>query len=238
MTGRSGEIGIFTPEQARLLWSDYQERKQLHPSLQKNYPLRRAIDEPSPHRVFVKNTEEEEMPAYACVEILGTDIVGDRTVVEVCKPTKIGAKYLFIGDFAIPAEDEEEELYGLGWAFRFGVVRMLGAPPATPRQYRPIVGSYEIEEGAGPFTVYGDDDIGEDVLIGRFDANFAMLGRAGVGGISTSSASTVTLYDESGGGYTLGSRTVSCWAFPTAVAPNADVLIFEIGSRLVAFEVC
>ena len=32
----SVEIGTFTPEQARLLWQDYQSRVQLQPSLQNN----------------------------------------------------------------------------------------------------------------------------------------------------------------------------------------------------------
>jgi hypothetical protein len=241
----ASSIGVFTPEQARLLWLDYQERKQLQPHLQQNFPVRRPIDEPSPHRVFIKNTEAETMPAYACVEVAGTVTETTITHIEVRKPTKIGGEYLFNSQFEIGSGE-------YGWAYRFGVVRMLGEPPTTPRQYRPIVGSYEIEEGAGPFVVEGQDDSVDapikpteseepefyKVLLGRFEASHVMLGRSGSGGVSATAASTVTLYNESGSGWTLGSRTVSCWAFPTAIVGAKDVMVFKTGSRLLAIEVC
>jgi hypothetical protein len=70
------QIGVFTPEQARELWQDYQSRKQLNPQVSKNYPERRPIDEVSPHRVFVKNTSGETCPAYGCLQITGVEIVG------------------------------------------------------------------------------------------------------------------------------------------------------------------
>jgi hypothetical protein len=38
---RVNDIGVFTPEQARTLWQDYQSRKQLTPQLTQNYPQRR-----------------------------------------------------------------------------------------------------------------------------------------------------------------------------------------------------
>lgn len=42
------EIGVFTPEQARLLWQDYQARRQLNPAISQNYPQpRKTIDRPT-----------------------------------------------------------------------------------------------------------------------------------------------------------------------------------------------
>ena len=70
------------------------------------------------------------------------------------------------------------------------------------------------------------------------DTSTILLGRTGSGGISLGSASTVTIYDESSGGWTLGSDTVQAWTFPTAIVGVKDVMIFEIGTRLVALELC
>jgi hypothetical protein len=53
---------------------------------------------------------------------------------------------------------------------------MLGdEPTAAGVAYLPIVGEWEIEEGAGPFIVFGRHDIGETALIGR-------IGSSGGGG--------------------------------------------------------
>jgi hypothetical protein len=50
---------------------------------------------------------------------------------------------------------------------------MLGDPPSAPNvSYQPIVGSWEIEEGGGPFTIFGDYKITPEsttaAVIGRF----------------------------------------------------------------------
>jgi hypothetical protein len=161
------QIGVFTPEQARALWQDYQERKQLPAQLQKKFPQRRPIDEPSPHRVFVINSDPyEAIPAFACMQITGTDQYLQRTVITVEKPTTLDGEYLFNSPYAI-------EGGAAGWAYRFGVVVMLGQPPSEPNvSYQPIVDSWEIEEGGGPFTIFGEYKITPEsttaALIGRF----------------------------------------------------------------------
>lgn len=155
------ELGAFTPEQARLIWQDYQTRQQLNPKISQNFPQRRTLDEPSPHRVFVKNASGEAIPAFGCMEITGTEEVGERTVVTVTKPTKVDGEYLFNSQFEIATG-------GNGWAFRFGVVIMTGTAPTDPAQYRPIVASWDVEEGDGPFVVFGAHTVVDGALIGRF----------------------------------------------------------------------
>lgn len=155
------EVGAFTPDQARLLWLDYQERKQLNPQISQNFPQRRRLDEPSPHRVFVKNDSGEEVPSFGCMEITGTEEVGERTLVTVTKPTGTDGEYLFNSQFPIAIGEN-------GWAYRFGVVIMLGTPPADIAQYRPIVSSWNVEEGSGPFVVFGEHTVVSGALIGRF----------------------------------------------------------------------
>jgi len=155
-------IGVFTPEQARELWQDYQSRKQLKPQLRQNYPERRPVDEVSPHRVFIKNTETEEIPAHGCVRVTGVELVNERTVIKVEKPSSTNGEFLFNGPYAIAAGE-------LGWAYRHGVVNMLGDEPSEAgASYSPIIDSWEIEEGGDKFVVFGRHDVSDRALVGRF----------------------------------------------------------------------
>ena len=163
-----GEIGVFTPEQARMLWQDYQTRRQLQPKVSQNFPQRREVLDVSPHRVFVKNTTDEVIPAYACLQITGVDLVAERTVITVEKPTTTDGEYLFNSQYDIAVESATES--GVGWAYRYGVVVMLGDEPSEAGEtFQPIVDSWEIEEEtAGPFVVFGRHEASDRALIGRF----------------------------------------------------------------------
>jgi hypothetical protein len=156
------KIAAFTPGQARELWQWYQSQKQLPQSMTKHLPERRPVEDVSPHRVFVKNMSEETCPAYGCMQIVGTDIVAGRTVVTVDKPTSVDGEYLFNSQFPI-------ETNKYGWAYRYGVVVMLGDPPAVPvSTYQPVVDEWTIAEGDGPFMVFGEHGDEDGQLIGRF----------------------------------------------------------------------
>jgi len=161
------KVGVFTPEQAREMWQWYQSQKQLPAQLTKNFPQRRPIDEVSPHRAFVLNSDPyEAIPPFACMQITGTDQYAGRTVITVEKPTTLDGEYLFNSPYQI-------EGGAAGWAYRFGVVVMLGQPPSEANvSYQPIIDSWEVEEGGGPFTVFGDYEITPEsttaALIGRF----------------------------------------------------------------------
>jgi len=177
------EVGTLTPEQCRLLWQWYQTSTQLQPQLTKNYPQRRIIDEPSPHRIFVRNDSGEEVPAFGCMEVFGTDTVAGRVVLTVRKPTSNGCpdKYLFNSQYKIPPSEN-------GWGFAWGVVRMLGAFTESNdycnlcARYNPSPGSWAIVEsggpyGDGPFVVYGNDDTTPGTVVGRIDARPQHLAR-------------------------------------------------------------
>lgn len=157
------EIGSFTREQARLLWLDYQERKQLQPHIQHNFPVRREIDEPSQHRMFVKNNSGEEIPAFACMQVDGLQMVGDTGYVKVIKPDASCGEFVFNSQFPIP-------IGGYGWAYSFGQVRMRGTfstPFSACDRYQPTSGQWTISKGPGPFVVYGADTAFSGVLRGR-----------------------------------------------------------------------
>ena len=166
-------IGVFTPEQARLLWQEYLSRQQLQSQLTKNYPQRRPLDEPSPHRVFVKNTSGEAIPAFACMQITGTAVYGERTVVNVTKPTTTDGVYLFNSPYEIAID-------AAGWAYRFGVVVMLGDPPSeVGALYAANPGAWTVVEGSGPFVVYGDYEITPESTVAAVIGTFSSGGSGG-----------------------------------------------------------
>jgi hypothetical protein len=98
-------------------------------------------------------------------------LVGDRTVIEVEKPSSTDGEFLFNCEYAIPVEDSEADppQSGVGWAYRYGIVRALGPEPDEAGElYGPVVDSWEIEPGGTLFNVFGRDDRNENGLIGRF----------------------------------------------------------------------
>ena len=163
------EMALFTPEQGRLLWQWYLSSKKQNPHIQHNYFTAPTTYEVSPHRVFVLNTEAEVIPPYACMRITGVDVVGGQTVVKVEKPSSVEGEFLFNCQFEIPVASGSSA--GVGWAYRYGIVIMKGngtAPTAANVEYRPVVDSWAIEEGGGPFVVFGESNVLTDAVIGRF----------------------------------------------------------------------
>ncbi len=161
-------IGVVTPEQMHAMWQDYLTRQQLTPQLRYNYPQRRPIEDVSPHRVKVKNDSGEVIPAFACMRITGVEDIGEQTCIKVEKPTSTDGEFLFNSHFAIAVPTTGE--LGVGWAYRHGVVTMLGDEPTEPgAAFGPIVGSWEIEEGGDKFVVFGRHDFSERALVGRFN---------------------------------------------------------------------
>jgi hypothetical protein len=164
-------IGVLSVEKMRDMYQWYLSQKQLPAQQTQHFPNRRTLDEPSPHRVFVYNTGSEVIPAYACMRVTGTRNINNVTAIDVEKPTATDGEFLFNSQFPIAVPSSTET--GVGWAYRFGVVIMTGADPSEPGiEYLPIVGSWEVEEGSGPFVVYGHHRANEEsddrALIGRF----------------------------------------------------------------------
>ena len=164
-------IGVLSVEKMRDMYQWYLSQKQLPAQQTQHFPNRRTLDEPSPHRVFVYNTGSEVIPAYACMRVVGTRNINNVTAIDVEKPTATDGEFLFNSQFPIAVPSSTET--GVGWAFRFGVVIMTGSDPSEPGiEYLPIVGSWEVEEGSGPFVVYGHHRANEEsddrALIGRF----------------------------------------------------------------------
>ena len=168
------EAAWFSPEQGRLLWQDYLTRQQHAPKIRYNFPDRKPLDEVSPHRVKVKNTGTEVIPAFACMRIIGVEDIAGNTCIRVEKPTTTDGQFLFNGPYeiAVPADatDIKPAQLGVGWAYRHGVGTMLGDEPTEPgATFGPIVDSWEIEEGGDQFVVFGRHDFSDRALVGRFN---------------------------------------------------------------------
>jgi len=154
------EIGTFTPSQAREVW---ETTKLLRSSgLLRNLSKLTRPDDPGIHQVFVKSIEEEEeIPPFACMQITGTEDIGQLTYITVKRPTSTDGYYIFNHDNAIEPE-------GTGMGLPWGVVRMLASDVDPLKQYGPTVDSWEISlQDGGPFVVYGPDNTREGVVKGR-----------------------------------------------------------------------
>ena len=156
-------VGGFTPDQAKSLWATH--KKLLASGLLDKKKKSPEYRDPDLHLVPIYNAGSEAIPAYACCQVVGTKQLGQQTFLEVEKPTSTDGTYVFntgrfIGD------------KGTGTAYAWGIVRMLGdvdSPSFEPGTlFIPVVGSWHIEEGDGPFEVFGPDRLDKKVLRGRF----------------------------------------------------------------------
>jgi hypothetical protein len=185
------DIAVFTQQQAREVWDTI---KLLRSSgVLRNLSSFARPDDPGIHHVWIKNTSGEEIPAFACMQIDGTSVVGALTYVDVVKPTKTDGNYIFNHDNAIASG-------GYGMALPWGVIRMLGTAAAVEnRNYGATVGAWTIQqEPSGPFVVYGDDNTLTNVHRGRIGNDAGKLVRfALLASLSTGTASA-TIKDMAG----------------------------------------
>jgi len=156
------DIGFLTPQQARETWDTI---KLLRSSgLLRNLSSFSRPDDPGIHPVWVKNTSGEEIPPFACMQVDGTEVVGELTYVLVKKPDAIDSQYLFNHDTAI-------EIDGYGMSLPWGVVRMIGSSTAPNEQFGATIGDWGVQiQDGGPFVVFGPDNTRDGIVKGRIAA--------------------------------------------------------------------
>jgi hypothetical protein len=115
--------------------------------------------------IYVRNDSGVEIPAFACLQVTppGTVEAGGQNYITVDQPadtTGAAGGYLFNGQAPI-------EIGGYGIAHDGPVVRMLhtGSPVSGDRMI-PVVASWSVAIGLGPFVAIGDDDIEPNVIRG------------------------------------------------------------------------
>lgn len=118
----------------------------------------------------IKNTESNVIPAYGCVEVVGTaDEANGPNYITVKKPTSTGVHFLFNGSGEIEAN-------GYGVAQTGDILRAYKSTGSLTlgNRWRPTASQYYLTKGIGNYVVYGADDIGTDVFRVRFDTSIRM----------------------------------------------------------------
>lgn len=157
--------------------------------------------------IYVHNTTAEEIPAYGCMQCTGTEVIGNRTYIQVSKPadsTGEAGGFLFNSPRAIPAD-------GNGVAFAGPHVRAMGdgSTATAGDRWAPQASDWEIAPNADGFLIcVGDDDVETDVV--RCIYSYGQLGivhfRSTSGGIPA--RSTLTMGSASCDIYTSSSAGV------------------------------
>lgn len=200
--------------------------------------------------LYLHNVSGEAIPAYACVQVTGTEEIGDINYLQVDKPADVTGD---AGGFVFNSP-EEIEIDGNGIAQLGNVVRAFkdtGTVTAGDR-WQPVANQWYIEQDdAGIFTACGEDDVDTDVLR-IFLSQVAEGGEANVkmfvtpsGGIAARSGATLgssncTVLDVSSGSRSVTSITETVYNnFTSAVAGSTDIAAAKVnGIWVVIAEDC
>lgn len=158
--------------------------------------------------IYVHNVSGEEIPAYACMQATGTEVIGDRTYIQVDQPADSNGDaggFLFNGSRAIGVD-------GNGIGFPGPHVKALGdgSTATAGDRWAPTASQWTIAPDADGFLICaGDDDVETDVVrvisIGGGGSSSVAHFIAPAGGIPARSGLTMgsascDLYSSSSGG--------------------------------------
>jgi len=188
--------------------------------------------------IHVKNTSGEEIPAFACMQAVGTLEKGSQNYVEVDQPTDVTGEagwYLFNG--IAPIETD-----GFGIAYDGPFARMLtdGSAVSAGDKWQPTVGAWTVSPGGTMIIAAGADDIEADVMrgfvLGAGGGGQMLMGRVTAQGVASTGdwfgldyvdvtviwgpdaliATSIRIYDHSGDILDLADLTgYSVWASQT-----------------------
>lgn len=119
--------------------------------------------------IYFHNDTEQNIPAYACMQITGTFEYGGQNYIDVIQPTGSVSQYLFNG----PAIVERD---GLGTAQSGPILRVLRNTGTVTlgNRWRPTNGQWYLTKGVGHYVVIGEDDIATNVFRVRFDPSIRL----------------------------------------------------------------
>ena len=224
------EIGYFSPSDADRVWSAV---KTVERGQAPNTATERA-NTPSP--IYFKSLSSLVIPAYGCLQMVGTEEVEGRNYILVDRPfdysDSVMGPFLFNGS-------REVEANGLGtaqWGPIYRAIKDSGTYTVGTR-FGPVASSFEMAKGP-LYTYLGDDDL-EDNCVRLIACETPLLAVAGSSGIAGNSSGTVTAKQPASGNWTAGSVTYTAWN-PTgvAIASAANVMLFPVDAKWVALELC
>jgi hypothetical protein len=110
----------------------------------------------------VHNDSGEEIPAYACMQVTGTEELYEQTYLLVDKPADTDGTagwFVFNGPNAIATGDEGTIQKGPVYRGFKNVGTASGG-----ESWQPVVGQWYIESGGSQFVAAGDDNVDDDVV--------------------------------------------------------------------------
>jgi len=123
----------------------------------------RSIETP----VFFRNDSGEEVPRYACMQVIGTVESGGQNYLLIDKPADTDAcsgEYIFNGHEVVPAPSGSDAQYGTAQSGRLARAIKASGTSTAGERWNPVVGDWTIEQAdRGRFVMAGDDDIATDV---------------------------------------------------------------------------
>jgi hypothetical protein len=223
------EIGVYTPKQAKRIWESVQ-------AFERMGSASAAMAIPyTPTPIYFVNRSTATIPAYGCVQMVGSSDIDGTTYIEVKRPFEYANSVM--GPFLLngPGECLQDEIGTAQWGPIFRAKKD-SATYTTGTRMGPKASAFELEKGC-LFTFIGDDEQ-EDDLIKVIACETPLLAVAG-SGIGANTSGTVTAKQPASGNWTAGTIAYTAWN-PTgvAIASAANVLLFPVDAKWLAVELC
>lgn len=153
-------VGYFSPGQAKRVWNAVQWLERSGFMTGKGF--KPQFNPPPERPIYVKNLAGEKIPMFGCVQATGTTMLNDQCFLNVEKPKDNTGEAgpFFLNLFAdIPEADNpaaNEYQYGLVTAGPHA--NALSPDLDAGTRLRPVVDSFELEQGSGQFVMIGPND--------------------------------------------------------------------------------
>ena len=223
------QIGAYTPKQAKRIWDAVQAFERQGTASQG------AFLPYTPTPIYFLNKSTETIPAYGCIQMIGSSEIDGTTYIEVDRPFDYTASVM--GPFLLngPGECLKDEIGTAQWGPVFRATKD-SATYTTGTRMGPKASSFDLSKGC-LFTFIGDDEQEVDLI--KVIACETPLLAVATSGISANSSGTVTAKVPASGNWTAGSVTYTAWN-PTGVAIGsaATVLLFPVDAKWLAVELC
>jgi hypothetical protein len=223
------EAGIYSPKLAKRIWESVQAFERMGST-----SATMAIPY-TPTPIYFVNKSTATIPAYGCVQMVGSSEIDGTTYMEVKRPFEYANSVM--GPFLLngPGECSPDEIGTAQWGPIFRAKKD-SATYSTGTRMGPVDASFDLSKGC-LFTFIGDDEQSDD-LIKVIACETPLLAVAG-SGIGANTSGTVTAKAPASGNWTAGAITYTAWN-PTgvAIASAANVLLFPVDAKWLAVELC
>ena len=225
------EPAVFTVEDARIILETV---RQVRASGILQQSARRAAIE-SQRGLYFTNVSGEEIPAWACMQITGTEEIGGQNFLQADQPAdNDGSAGWFVFNGPFPVADGNEGYAQVGPVYRG--YKSSGTVTGGDK-WQPVASQWYIEQdNAGIFICAGADDIDDDVL--------KVFQPSGSGGGSSQSffitpSGGIAACTESSGAYTPGSATCDQaeWDGTDIEDNGTNATVYNISDQAIAGSV-